>query len=61
MVEGVQQGPVPVGTFFTGMHCVRVGCCVTTLGLSPLCSFRVRVFTSFALHRSKLGRKEICP
>ena len=38
---------------FTRMHCVRVGCFVKTLGLSPLCSLGVRVLLSFALHRSK--------
>ena len=37
---------------FTRMYCVRVGCFVKTLGLSPLCSLGVRAFTSFALHRS---------
>ena len=38
---------------FTCMHCVRVGCFVKTLGLSPLCSLGVRVLPFFALHRSK--------
>ena len=29
------------------MYCVRGGCFVKTIGLSPLCSFGVRVFTFF--------------
>ena len=42
---------------FTHMHCVRFGCFVKTLGLSPLCLFGVRALTSFVLHKSKQERK----
>ena len=36
---------------FTRMHCVRVGCFVQALGLSPLCLLGLRVLPSLALHR----------
>ena len=44
---------------FTRMHCVRVGCFIKTLGLSPLCSLGVRALLSVALHRSK-QRWKVC-
>ena len=44
---------------FTRTHCVRVGCFVKMLRLSPLCSLGVQVLTSFALHRSQL-RSKVC-